>query len=306
LKSIFEAFGEIKEVRETPNKKHHKFIEFYDVRDAEKAMKNLNKIEPSRPGGARKGANQFPYDQYSEDEFDSQPFFQAPQSLPGQSDDFSSPYPSFTPSNHSYPPLPQVNLPKYNNNNKVNSPIGVSPHSMNGPNRLGKSPQQQQQQPQLSPNLFSNSSYPRSPPVESPFLSRNLSPSPMSAPIWNANTTKGFSTTNGTSYSITPPHTPLFGTADSIPKVSPGREKSPENEIKSKRSDAEDKSKFKLILNKVGNDDNRTTLMIKNIPNKYNQKMLLAAVDERHKGTYDFFYLPIDFKVIYFKRNLIN
>jgi RNA recognition motif-containing protein len=59
LKSIFESFGEIKEVRETPNKKHHKFIEFYDVRDAEKAMKNLNKseirgkkikIEPSRPG----------------------------------------------------------------------------------------------------------------------------------------------------------------------------------------------------------------------------------------------------------------
>ena len=38
--------------------------------------------------------------------------------------------------------------------------------------------------------------------------------------------------------------------------------------------------------------------MIKNIPNKYNQKMLLAAVDEHHKGSYDFFYLPIDFKVL--------
>jgi len=36
--------------------------------------------------------------------------------------------------------------------------------------------------------------------------------------------------------------------------------------------------------------------MIRNIPNKYSQKMLLAAVDERHRGTYDFFYLPIDFK----------
>lgn len=49
--------SEIKEIRETPNKKHHKFIEFYDVREAEKAMKMLNKteikgkkikIEPSR------------------------------------------------------------------------------------------------------------------------------------------------------------------------------------------------------------------------------------------------------------------
>ena len=25
--------------------------------------------------------------------------------------------------------------------------------------------------------------------------------------------------------------------------------------------------------------------------------MLLAAIDENHKGTYDFLYLPIDFKV---------
>jgi hypothetical protein len=49
----------IKEIRETPNKKHHKFIEYYDVRDSEKGMKGLNrieirgkriKIEPSRPG----------------------------------------------------------------------------------------------------------------------------------------------------------------------------------------------------------------------------------------------------------------
>jgi hypothetical protein len=26
--------------------------------------------------------------------------------------------------------------------------------------------------------------------------------------------------------------------------------------------------------------------------------MLLAAIDELHRGTYDFFYLPIDFKVL--------
>lgn len=60
LIEIFGQYGEIKEIRATPNKKHHKFIEFYDVRHAERAMKCLNKteikgkkikIEPSRPGG---------------------------------------------------------------------------------------------------------------------------------------------------------------------------------------------------------------------------------------------------------------
>lgn len=52
-----------KQIRETPHKRHHKFIEFYDVRAAEAALKSLNrsdiagkriKLEPSRPGGARR------------------------------------------------------------------------------------------------------------------------------------------------------------------------------------------------------------------------------------------------------------
>ena len=46
----------------------------------------------------------------------------------------------------------------------------------------------------------------------------------------------------------------------------------------------------------MAGEDKRTTLMIKNIPNKYTQKMLLATIDEHFKGHYDFFYLPIDFK----------
>ncbi|KAH3744532.1 RNA recognition motif 2 [Pelomyxa schiedti] len=43
-------------------------------------------------------------------------------------------------------------------------------------------------------------------------------------------------------------------------------------------------------------NDSRTTLMIKNIPNKYSQRMLLDEIDAGHAGSYDFFYLPIDFK----------
>ena len=42
--------------------------------------------------------------------------------------------------------------------------------------------------------------------------------------------------------------------------------------------------------------DNRTTVMIKNIPNKYTQKMLLKKIDKKFKNIYDFFYLPIDLK----------
>ncbi|KAL5188685.1 Protein MEI2-like 4 [Glycine soja] len=58
-----------------------------------------------------------------------------------------------------------------------------------------------------------------------------------------------------------------------------------------------DKKLYELDLGRIlRGEDSRTTLMIKNIPNKYTSKMLLAAIDEQCKGTYDFLYLPIDFK----------
>ena len=43
-------------------------------------------------------------------------------------------------------------------------------------------------------------------------------------------------------------------------------------------------------------EDARTTVMIKNIPNKYSQRNLLELIDVGYGGAYDFFYLPIDFK----------
>lgn len=45
--------------------------------------------------------------------------------------------------------------------------------------------------------------------------------------------------------------------------------------------------------------DGRTTLMLRNIPNKYTQDMILQEVEAAGlELKYDFFYLPIDFKVI--------
>ncbi|KAL3006005.1 hypothetical protein AAZX31_08G252000 [Glycine max] len=73
----------------------------------------------------------------------------------------------------------------------------------------------------------------------------------------------------------------------------------------------DDKKQYELDIDRIKKgEDNRTTLMIKNIPNKYTSKMLLAAIDERHRGTYDFVYLPIDFRnkcnVGYAFINMIN
>ncbi|XP_052184057.1 protein MEI2-like 4 isoform X2 [Diospyros lotus] len=58
-----------------------------------------------------------------------------------------------------------------------------------------------------------------------------------------------------------------------------------------------DKKQFELDIHRIlRGEDSRTTLMIKNIPNKYTSKMLLATIDEHCRGSYDFIYLPIDFK----------
>ena len=43
--------------------------------------------------------------------------------------------------------------------------------------------------------------------------------------------------------------------------------------------------------------DERTTVMLRNIPNKYTQRMLLDEVNTLgFEGEYDFFYLPIDYR----------
>ena len=41
-------------------------------------------------------------------------------------------------------------------------------------------------------------------------------------------------------------------------------------------------------------EDRRTTIMIKNIPNKFTRKMLLDIINQNFKGTYDLFILPTD------------
>ena len=46
--------------------------------------------------------------------------------------------------------------------------------------------------------------------------------------------------------------------------------------------------------------DRRTTLMIKNIPNKYNSVSILEEINLHFIGKFDFFYLPLDFNVLFY------
>lgn len=62
-----------------------------------------------------------------------------------------------------------------------------------------------------------------------------------------------------------------------------------------KKSKDERKNDFN-IENILNGTDLRTTFMIRNIPNKYTQQMLIDCINETHAGTYDFLYLRIDFK----------
>lgn len=228
LKELFGKCGEIKEVRETPNKKHHKFIEFFDVRHAEKAMKTLNKmeikgkkikIEFSRPGGQQpsdKPGQKLPDDDHRTDYVGSAPVHSDPS--------LSSPHFS----SQSYPP-----------------PF----RSMIGQRTVG-TPPTFPDSPSSTWNVL-----PNSPHQTSPFIV-------------------------GSNYD---------NVTSSSPRTS-GRQRSPS-------VSEEEKYKYALNISNVrSGDDTRTTLFIGNIPNKYNQKMLLSTIDQNHKGTYDFFYLPIDFK----------
>ena len=59
---------------------------------------------------------------------------------------------------------------------------------------------------------------------------------------------------------------------------------------------ADNKIDFYAILNGM---QNFTTVMIKNIPMRFSQQDMLNMIQERHRSTFDYFYLPMDLKSRY-------
>ena len=62
-----------------------------------------------------------------------------------------------------------------------------------------------------------------------------------------------------------------------------------DNNFNTKRND--------VIMNRmISSTDSRTTLMLKNIPNRYTQKMMIDYLNETHFGEYNFLYLRMDYE----------
>lgn len=67
----------------------------------------------------------------------------------------------------------------------------------------------------------------------------------------------------------------------------------------SRKSAGDAEPEFKVhLLDVLNGKDTRTTVMIKNIPNKYTQSMLLQKINACHHMQYNFFYLPMDPRVV--------
>lgn len=75
------------------------------------------------------------------------------------------------------------------------------------------------------------------------------------------------------------------------------------NPLRLKFCNLENKQKFRHLGQKIDfkaiidEQDSRTTVMIKNIPNRIQKSDLIELINKNFYGGYDFIYLPIDFKV---------
>lgn len=70
------------------------------------------------------------------------------------------------------------------------------------------------------------------------------------------------------------------------------------NYIYSKSNTKEEYLDFKVnLVNIISGKDKRTTIMLRNIPNKYTLQNLVDEINSIFIGKYDYINLPIDFEV---------
>ncbi|PKI77090.1 hypothetical protein CRG98_002593 [Punica granatum] len=261
LRHTFEAFGPVKELRDTPYKKHQRFVEFYDVRDAAKALREMNGkdihgknviIEFSRPGG------------YSRKFLNSGGSCMTVSKTPTQ------------------PPLPPQAQP-------------MLPHPMIFPQTVVH------QLPQANEV-----------PIEASMCRLSLGFEGGNDSNYNEESEVGSKRQLlGPVFKKSGSGKKKHGKVVSDAKQQQSRGSKPWKSRQGRKLD----SRFVISDDAIGESgnsgDSRTTVMIKNIPNKYSQKLLLNMLDnhcincneqigdedspEQPFSSYDFVYLPIDF-----------
>ncbi|KAL8468393.1 hypothetical protein ACS0TY_031562 [Phlomoides rotata] len=283
LLAIFGVHGEIKEIRETLHRRHHRFIEFYDIRAAEAALRSLNgseiagkriKIEPSRPGGARRSLLLQLNHELEQEERNLQHVRSLVENSP----------PAYA----------------YNRNSPLSSSLpGSSTRPFSGPPYFGGNSE-----------LYAETTATRAQAIMHPFIlscndvfpfvNNHASFCSSDKPHqlhhhqhFHVGSAHSIGNVSPVSSTMSPRLSPVFPAPNLEAYAEPGRPQRAEiNEFQMNNMNP-----YYLDLDKIRTgEDTRTTLMIKNIPNKYTSNMLLDAINEHHMGTFDFLYLPIDFK----------
>ncbi|KAF9606014.1 hypothetical protein IFM89_021436 [Coptis chinensis] len=251
LNEIFQKFGPIKEVRETPTKRNQRFVEFFDMRDAARAIKEMDGkeingkkvlIEFSRPGGHRR-------------------FTTSSTTHPTPTINYGSNFYS------SHPPQPRRSFSRSASDASSNS----SPNNKKPSFRSG--------------NHFTN-------------RRRSKSLVDDVAAVKNLKKSSGINCSSETK-----------------DQQQEGMKQQPRSKSWKGRHKMFPDTQFLIKEDAIFKStncrkDTRTTVMIKNIPNKYSQKLLLNmldnhcihcneqigdGVDDQPLSSYDFVYLPIDF-----------
>ena len=92
-------------------------------------------------------------------------------------------------------------------------------------------------------------------------------------------------------------HANVFTPQISFPAGGSTASKKAEKGNSRRRRDPRSGKLYELDIDSIlSGRDQRTTIMIQNIPNNYTQQMLLDEINLSFKGSYDFFYLPMDYK----------
>eukprot|EP01102_Stenamoeba_stenopodia_P008068 TRINITY_DN228_c0_g1_i2.p1 TRINITY_DN228_c0_g1~~TRINITY_DN228_c0_g1_i2.p1 ORF type:complete len:719 (-),score=88.91 TRINITY_DN228_c0_g1_i2:655-2811(-) len=287
LRMYFAPYGEIKEIRVSPKKVDQKFIEYYDTRCAENALNSLKgivlgrykiNIEFSRPGGKQRLKDEETDMSRRSMSCPDRTVFSPPKPSIMSPRLIASPTPT-SPMNYGFPshilppqvrspsPSPNPNLFAAMDSIESRNPIG-SPHNNTINNPLGN---------QLSSSFGSSSS--------------NSIGNSMGNPLANIPMQMGGGSLVGGTL-MTSSSSSLSGSGSGLPRGIDG------NDIMNtfgENSNKQDESNYLSLDAIASGKDKRTTIMIKNIPNKYGNSAILQLINRRFKDKYDFWYLPIDF-----------